>query len=93
MRVFYKPRAGEDVSTIFAVAPKLVQLIRLQGAPEAPVKNIDFRSIIFECSTWLQPSDEGFASRLGRQHLKRKQAVKTSPSRCNPCPECKEHSV
>ena len=29
--VFYKPRAGEDVSTIVAVAPKLVQLIRLES--------------------------------------------------------------
>jgi len=29
--VFYKPRAGEDVSTIVAVAPKLVQLIRLEA--------------------------------------------------------------
>jgi hypothetical protein len=60
--VFYKPRAGEDISTIVAVAPKLVQLIRLQGTPNAPVKNIHFLGIVFEHSTWLEPSEEGFAT-------------------------------
>jgi len=60
--VFYKPRAGEDRSTIVAVAPKLVQLIRLQGTPDAPIKSIEFHGIIFEHSTWLEPSEEGFAS-------------------------------
>jgi parallel beta-helix repeat protein len=60
--VFYKPRAGEDMSTIVAVAPKLVQLIRLQGTSDAPVKNIYFHGIMFEYSTWLEPSEEGFAT-------------------------------
>jgi parallel beta-helix repeat protein len=60
--VFYKPRAEEDASTIVAVAPKLLQLIRLQGTPDAPVKNVHFRGIVFEHSTWLEPSEEGFAT-------------------------------
>lgn len=60
--VFYKPRAEEDASTIFVVAPKLLQLIRLQGSPDAPVKNIHFHGIIIEYSTWLEPSEEGFAT-------------------------------
>jgi parallel beta-helix repeat protein len=59
---FYKPRAEEDASTIVAVAPKLVQLIRLEGTPNAPVKNIAFQGIVFEHSTWLEPSEEGFTS-------------------------------
>ena len=60
--LFYKLRAGEDVSTIVAVAPTLVQLVRLQGTPEAPVKHIRFHGIVFEHSTWLEPSEEGFAT-------------------------------
>ena len=60
--VFYKPRAEEDASTIVAVAPKLLQLIRLQGTPNTPVKNIVFHGIVFEHSTWLEPSEEGFAT-------------------------------
>jgi parallel beta-helix repeat protein len=60
--LFYKLRAGEDVSTIVAVAPTLVQLVRLEGTPEAPVKHIHFRGIVFEHSTWLEPSEEGFAT-------------------------------
>jgi parallel beta-helix repeat protein len=61
--VFYMPRAGEDLSTAVVVAPKLVELIRLQGIPNAPVTNLDFRGITFEYSTWLEPSEEGFATR------------------------------
>jgi len=61
--VFYKPRAEEDVSTMVAVVPKLVQLVRLQGTPDAPVTGIDFNGMTFEHSTWLEPSEEGFASR------------------------------
>jgi parallel beta-helix repeat protein len=60
--VFYKPHAGEDASTIFAIAPKLVQLIRLQGTPTDPVRNLAFLGIVFEHSTWLEPSEEGFAT-------------------------------
>ncbi len=60
--VFYKPRAGESMSSMVAVAPKLVQLIRVQGTPHSPVKNIHFHGIIFEHSTWLEPSEEGFAT-------------------------------
>lgn len=61
--VFYKPRAGEDVSTIVAVAPKLTQLTQIQGTPDDPVTNIGFLGIAFEHSTWLEPSEEGFANR------------------------------
>ena len=60
--VFYRPRAGENVSTIVAVAPELVQLIRLEGTLNAPTRNIHFRGIVFEHSTWLEPSEEGFAT-------------------------------
>ena len=60
--LFYKLRAGEDVSAIVAVVPTLVQLVRLQGTPDAPVKHIHFRGIVFEHSTWLEPSEEGFAT-------------------------------
>ena len=60
--VFYKPRADEDASTMIAVMPKLFQLVRLQGTPDAPVKNIHFHGIVFEHSAWLEPSEEGFAT-------------------------------
>lgn len=60
--VFYKPRAEEEASTMVAIAPTLPQLLRLQGTPDAPVKNIHFRGIVFEHSTWLAPSEEGFAT-------------------------------
>lgn len=77
--VFYKPRTGEDASTIVAVAPKLVQLIRLQGTPNAPVKNIDFLGITFEHSTWLEPSEEGFASRYADYIYKKNVKTYTIP--------------
>lgn len=60
--VFYKPRAGEDLSRSAVVVPKLVELVRLQGSPREPVTNIEFHGLVFEYSTWLEPSEEGFAT-------------------------------
>ncbi len=60
--VFYKPRAGEDLSTAVVIVPMLVELVRLQGTPRRPVMNIEFHGLAFEYSAWLEPSEEGFAT-------------------------------
>src|SRR5262249_19233093 len=68
--VFYMPRLGEDISSLVALAPQLVQLIRLEGTPTTAVKNIHFRGLVFEHSTWLEPSEEGFATQQADWTLK-----------------------
>src|SRR5262249_24279889 len=68
--VFYMPRLGEDISSLVALAPQLVQLIRLECTPTTAVKNIHFRGLVFEHSTWLEPSEEGFATQQADWTLK-----------------------
>jgi hypothetical protein len=50
--VYYKPCPGEDMSTAVVVAPKLETMIKLMGALDNPVHNIQFYRISFELSTW-----------------------------------------
>ena len=58
--VFYRPRAGEDMTTAVAVVPVLETLVALRGTLAAPVHHIQFYGLTFEYSTWLVPDGEGF---------------------------------
>lgn len=42
------------------VAPRLEQLLRVQGTLSAPVHHLRFEGLTFEHSNWLLPSSEGF---------------------------------
>jgi hypothetical protein len=59
-QVFYKPRPGEDLATAVVEAPRLEQLLRVQGTLSAPVHHLQFQGLDFAYSTWLLPSNEGF---------------------------------
>lgn len=50
--VYYKPRAGEDLTTAEVVAPVLEALVIGQGSPDAPLRNLVFRGITFAHGTW-----------------------------------------
>jgi hypothetical protein len=58
--VFYRPRIGEDMATVDVVAPRLEQLVRVQGTLSSPAHHIQFHGLAFEHSTWLLPNGEGF---------------------------------
>ncbi|MGH7233278.1 MAG: right-handed parallel beta-helix repeat-containing protein, partial [Nitrospiraceae bacterium] len=60
--LFYKARREEDIGSIVFVAPRLVRLLQVQGKPDAPIKHIHFVDLVFQDSTWLEPSEEGFAT-------------------------------
>ena len=47
--MFYRPTAGEDLARDAVIAPALVQLVRLEGKPEAGalVRNVTFRGLDF----------------------------------------------
>ncbi|MEI6091802.1 MAG: right-handed parallel beta-helix repeat-containing protein, partial [bacterium] len=49
--LFYKPRAGEDMSTAEVVIPKLETLVSGSN-----VSNVQFKGIIFAYATWLFPN-------------------------------------
>jgi hypothetical protein len=59
-QVFYRPRAGEDMSAADVVAPRLERLLSVAGSLDAPVHHLQFRGLTFEHTTWLAPDEEGY---------------------------------
>ena len=53
--LYYMPREGEDMNTAFCVAPVLHQWISVKGEPENPVKNIKFKGLSFQYSSYMVP--------------------------------------
>jgi len=61
-RLFYVPRAGEDMHTADVEMPVLETLIQANGSADNPVHNIVFSGLQFSYATWLGPSSpEGFS--------------------------------
>jgi hypothetical protein len=56
----YRPRPGEDMATVEVMAPRLEQLISVEGTLNEPVHDIEFIGLTFAHSNWLLPSQEGF---------------------------------
>jgi Right handed beta helix region len=58
-KIYYLPRAGEDLATAQVVAPVLQTLVQVDGSLDHPVANIRFSGITFSYTTWLRPSENG----------------------------------
>lgn len=58
-KVYYWPRAGEDMNTVRVVAPVLTKLVDVEGTIDRPVLNVQWRGIGFAYSTWMRPSEQG----------------------------------
>ena len=58
-RVFYWPRAGEDLSKVPVVAPALATLVEIEGTVERPVAYLRFKGVTFAHTTWMQPAESG----------------------------------
>ena len=62
-RVYYKPRADEDMNSLDAVLGCLEQLVTVKGKKGEPVENLHFSALQFSHSTWMQPNtNEGFVT-------------------------------
>jgi hypothetical protein len=59
-RVYYKPRIGENLTSAVASAPRLEQLLRVEGAIDDQVENIAFHGLTFQETTWKLPLAQGF---------------------------------
>jgi len=53
--LYYKAADGEDPNQRRFVAPRVDQLVRVEGASDRPVRNLHFKVIGFEHSNWLIP--------------------------------------
>jgi len=57
---YYKPKAGENISSSQVIAPVLEELVRIQGADSAhKVNNLTFYGLTFTHATWLRPNTYG----------------------------------
>ena len=60
--IYYKPRAGENMSTVNVVAARTEKLLEITGTLAAPAHHIQFVGLNFRHNTWLSPSTaEGYA--------------------------------
>lgn len=58
-KLYYIPRQGEDMQTAKVIVPTLETLIEVTGTLDRPVKNIYFKNIGFNYTTWTRPSEKG----------------------------------
>ena len=58
-KIYYYPRAGEDLSKAEVIVPVLENLVNITGTIYNPVHHITFKGIGFEYSNWLRPSENG----------------------------------
>lgn len=54
--VYYMQRDGENIDSVFCVAPVLRQLIVIKGEKGKPVKNITFKDLSFQYSSYMIPT-------------------------------------
>jgi len=58
-KLYYIPRAGEDLLKAEVLVPTLETLVDVEGTPERPVHDVIFKGITFAHSSWMRPSRMG----------------------------------
>jgi L-rhamnose mutarotase len=58
-KIYYWPKANENMQTANVVAPLLETLVKIEGTIDNPVKHIYFKGISFQHTGWLRPSQQG----------------------------------
>ena len=75
--LYYKPKSGEDMSTVEVIAPAVQRLITIAGN-DAPAHNIQFHDITFAHDNWTDVNAYGYVSMQGGQVIQTvKGAVET----------------
>lgn len=60
-KLYYSPRKGEDMKTAEVIVPAVETLLKVEGTPDTPVKDVTFEGITFSYATWMRPSVSGHA--------------------------------
>jgi hypothetical protein len=58
-KIYYYPRANENLNTASVIAPSLEILVKVEGTIDNPVSYVFFKGISFQHASWLRPSKEG----------------------------------
>jgi len=59
-KIYYYPRANEDMKTAEVVIPVLETLVTVEGSKENPVREFKWKGITFSYSGWNRPSKLGY---------------------------------
>ena len=67
--LFYKPRAGEDMTKAEVMVPTVETLLDIKGeSPDKPVSGLVFDGITFEYSNWTEPNYKGYTIMQSATH-------------------------
>lgn len=53
--LFYIPREGEDMNNVEVYAPSVTTLLKIEGKKSNPVRNLFFRNLAFDYSSYVMP--------------------------------------
>ncbi len=81
-KVYYMPRQGENMATADVEVPAVETLMRVEGTPDNPVKNVAFKGLTFSYATWMRPSISGHAPLQAGMYMT--EAYKLRPKQVRP---------
>lgn len=58
-KLYYYPLANEKMNLVEAIVPAIETLVQVEGTLDNPVKNVIFKNINFNHTTWMRPSEKG----------------------------------
>ncbi|MGM9550629.1 MAG: discoidin domain-containing protein [Clostridia bacterium] len=66
--IYFKAPEGTDMEKAVFTVPTLETLVKIEGTKEEKASNITFENIVFECTTWIRPSEEGLVGAQACQY-------------------------
>lgn len=81
-KLYYIPRKGENMNTAEVIVPAVETLLKVEGTPDNPVKDVTFEGITFSYATWMRPSISGHAPLQAGMYMT--EAYKLSPKMIRP---------
>lgn len=84
-KIYYIPRAGENMATAKVTVPVLENLVEIKGTIDSPVHDVKFKGISFQYSNWLRPSQQGHVPLQAGMYLLDAYKLKTpgTPNQAN----------
>ncbi|HEX4341769.1 MAG TPA: right-handed parallel beta-helix repeat-containing protein [Verrucomicrobiae bacterium] len=76
-KVYYWPRAHEEMTNARVVAPMLESLVQMEGSLDRSVQYVGFKGIEFANTAWMRPSESGHVPLQAGMYLV--EAYKLSP--------------
>ena len=82
-RLYYMPLPGEEMATAEVIAPALETLLRVEGTPDEPVRDVSIEGVAFAHTSWLRPSLMGHAPLQAGMYMTEAYKIRPQISRPN----------